>query len=285
MERNADTPVRLLLVDDEEQFVLNLERLLRYRGFDVSTAFSGQAAVDLVESRKRFDVVVLDVMMPDLDGIATLKRVKGISSSTEVVMLTGHATLDSGIQAIRSGAYDYLMKPCEIEDLVEKIREANEVKNIKHHPVLWQRNLVKEIMATSFATLRSGDPVNQALDLLERKTGMAVPDALYVLDHEDRLLGAVTKQDLIRAAQDNNPEHSLSWTDLIQNPEWLPRQTLGETLLPGRTITAEPDDDLTQLAHRMMTHKLLHMPVVQNEKAIGIIRLNDILRHIDHEIE
>lgn len=283
MERNADTPVRLLLVDDEEQFVLNLERLLRYRGFDVSVALRGQAAIDLMESGRRFDVVVLDIKMPDLDGIATLKRIKEISSKTEVIMLTGHATLDSGILAIRYGAYDYLMKPFEIEALAEKIREANEVRSIRHHPVLWKRNLAKESMSASFTTLRSGDPVKQALDSFGRKTGTVIPDVVYVLDREDRFLGVVTKQDLIRAAQDKNPGQSLSWKDLTQNPEWLPRQTLGETLPRGSTITAGPDDNLTQLAHRMMTHKLRHMPVVQNEKVIGTIRLNDILRHIDHE--
>ena len=117
-------PIRVLLVDDEERFVQNLAKLLRGRGFEVATAFDGAAGVAAVEKSEGFDVVLLDVKMPGMDGIETLRNIKEISPETEVVMLTGHANVETGIAAMREGALDYLMKPCDIEDLVAKITEA-----------------------------------------------------------------------------------------------------------------------------------------------------------------
>ena len=106
-------PIRVLLVDDEARFILNLAKLLRGRGFEVSTAFDGAAGVTAVEKSEGIDVVLLDVKMPGMDGIETLRRIKEISPETEVVMLTGHANVETGIAAMREGALDYLMKPCD----------------------------------------------------------------------------------------------------------------------------------------------------------------------------
>lgn len=86
---------------------------------------SGVAALDLL-SEQDFDVVILDVMMPAMDGIETLKRIKDQKPFTEVIMLTGHGSVESGIQGMRHGAFDYIMKPAEIDDLLVKIREAYE---------------------------------------------------------------------------------------------------------------------------------------------------------------
>ena len=137
--------IRVLLVDDEEQFVKNMARILKFRGFEVTTALSGHQALDAVKYAGGFDVVVLDIKMPGMDGVETLGQIKKWAPDTEVIMLTGHASLSSGTQALTLGAYDYLMKPCDVEDLVEKIREAHEAESMKRHPVLWPRKLVREI--------------------------------------------------------------------------------------------------------------------------------------------
>jgi len=128
-------PIRVLLVDDEERFVQNLAKLLRGRGFEATTAFDGAAGVAAVEKGERPDVVLLDVRMPGMDGIETLRKIKDISPETEVVMLTGHADV------------------CDIEDLVAKITEAHEIEDIRRHPVLWPRHIVKEITWPSFIRL------------------------------------------------------------------------------------------------------------------------------------
>lgn len=115
--------VEVLLVDDEQQFVEVLAERLEARGFSVRTAVSGDEG--LVKLREQeADVVILDMQMPGRDGVDSLREIKRISPLIEVIMLTGHATIDSGIQGLKLGAYDYLMKPAETEDLVPKILRA-----------------------------------------------------------------------------------------------------------------------------------------------------------------
>jgi len=116
-------PIRVLLVDDEEQFVETLAERLQMREFDVRTAHTGEEALVRLKEEET-DVVVLDVLMPGKDGIETLREIKKQSPMTEVMMLTGQATMDSAIQGLKFGAYDYLMKPTETEDLVAKILKA-----------------------------------------------------------------------------------------------------------------------------------------------------------------
>jgi two-component system, OmpR family, response regulator CpxR len=115
--------VRVLLVDDEQEFVETLGERLESRGFHVSTAFNGDEC--LVRLRKEpVDVVVLDVLMPGKGGIETLGEIKRISPLIEVIMLTGHGTVDTAIEGLKLGAYDYLKKPTETKDLIEKILRA-----------------------------------------------------------------------------------------------------------------------------------------------------------------
>jgi len=115
---------RVLLIDDEQPFVETLAKRLDKRGLTVLKAFSGQEGLDLMADDAMADVVILDVKMPGLDGVETLKRLKADHPLTEVIMLTGHGTVETAIHGMREGAFDYLLKPCEMDDLMEKIREA-----------------------------------------------------------------------------------------------------------------------------------------------------------------
>ena len=277
--------IRVLLVDDEEQFVINMAKILKVRGFDVSTAFDGYEAVDAIEHEGRFDVVLLDVKMPGLDGIAVLREIKKREPDTEVIMLTGHATLTSGTQAMREGAYDYLMKPCDIEDLTEKLREAYHVESIKRHPVLWVRQTVNEITLGSFKKLHHEDPVINALEIFDPETRKTVVEEVYIQDHEDRLMGIVTKRDLLNEAQDANPERSLDWTQVMENPELLPPLTLGQVMRSDQPVTTSPEESLTETAQRMISNNVRCMPVVEDGKVLGIVRMQDILQYVEHEIE
>jgi len=112
-----------LLVDDEEKFVETLAERLEARGLDVRTAFNGEEALNRIQE-KDADVVILDVLMPGKSGIETLREIKQIKPLTEVIMLTGHATVETAIEGMKLGAYDYLMKPTETPELVEKISKA-----------------------------------------------------------------------------------------------------------------------------------------------------------------
>lgn len=119
---------RVLLVDDEEMFVEMLGERLEARGLEVTKSFDGEQALEQIRKRD-FDVVILDVLMPGKDGVDTLREIKQLKPLTEVIMLTGHATVDTAIQGMKLGAYDYLLKPTETKDLLEKIEGAYKRKS------------------------------------------------------------------------------------------------------------------------------------------------------------
>jgi DNA-binding NtrC family response regulator len=141
----------VLVVDDEEQFVETLVKRLEKRKVKVDSAYSGQRALDTLASggAAKTDVVVLDVKMPGMDGVETLAAIKEQHPLVEVIMLTGHATVESAIEGMKRGAFDYLMKPCDIDLLIEKINEAA-VKKREHEAK------ILEAKAT-LISLRRGD--------------------------------------------------------------------------------------------------------------------------------
>ena len=120
--------IRLLLVDDEADFRNVTARVLKRRGFEIVEAESGERAIEELEQVTP-DVVVLDLKMPGMDGITTLREIKKLGLFTETLILTGHGSIDTALEAIKLGAYDYLTKPCEIEELVTKIEGAWEKKD------------------------------------------------------------------------------------------------------------------------------------------------------------
>jgi DNA-binding NtrC family response regulator len=136
-----------LLVDDEVPFVETMTKRLSKRELMVLPAYSGREALEKLE-KNGVDVVILDVKMPGMDGIETLREIKKIHPLVEVIMLTGHATVETAVEGMRLGAFDYLMKPCEIEELLAKVAEAKEKKS-KHEQKIMDARM-KEI------TLRRG---------------------------------------------------------------------------------------------------------------------------------
>ena len=120
---------RVLVVDDEEDFVEATVKRLNKRGIDAEGVLSGEQALELMK-KKRFDVVLLDIKMPGgMDGIETLREMKKIAPLTEVILLTGHASVESSIEGLKLGAFDYLLKPMKLEDLITKLAEAFEKKD------------------------------------------------------------------------------------------------------------------------------------------------------------
>jgi DNA-binding NtrC family response regulator len=118
---------RILLVDDEVVFANNMSKLLNRRGYQVTAVNSGDAALRALMENS-FDVMVLDLKMPGMDGIATMHEMRKLGLFTEVLVLTGHGSIDTALEAIQLGAYDYLTKPCEIAELISKIEAAFERK-------------------------------------------------------------------------------------------------------------------------------------------------------------
>lgn len=133
----------LLLVDDEVPFVETMTKRLNKRGFNILSAHSGQDALDQLSKHLQIEVVVLDVKMPGMGGIETLEAIKHKFPITEVIMLTGHATVESAIDGMRLGAFDYLMKPCDMEQLVSKVEAAAKRRRLHEEKIIQAR--MKEI--------------------------------------------------------------------------------------------------------------------------------------------
>lgn len=129
--------IKVLLVDDEEAFRSTLGKRLAKRGLEVEQAGSGEEALDML-ARYKADVVLLDVKMPGMDGIATLHQIKGEWPLTEVVMLTGHANVEVAIRGMELGAFDYLMKPVELEELMYKLEDAFSRKKHQEDKIAFQ---------------------------------------------------------------------------------------------------------------------------------------------------
>ncbi len=116
----------VLLVDDEADFVEIMTKRLKKRGFQVEVAYSGPEALDALSKTEKIDIVLLDVKMPGMDGIEALGEIKKHNPLVEVIMLSGHATVDSAVEGLKLGAFDYLMKPCDIKVLMQKLNGATE---------------------------------------------------------------------------------------------------------------------------------------------------------------
>jgi DNA-binding NtrC family response regulator len=114
----------ILLVDDEVGFVETMRKRLTKRGLTVKIALSGTEALDRLAEETKIEVVVLDVKMPVMDGLEALREIKTRFPLTEVLMLTGHATIADAINGMKLGAFDYLMKPCDMDRLMAKVDEA-----------------------------------------------------------------------------------------------------------------------------------------------------------------
>lgn len=121
--RQIKEQIRLLLVDDEEGYVDVLANRMALRGVDVSKAYSGTEAIRIMR-KIDFDVAVLDLKMEDMDGLEVLKILKKMDPDLMVIMLTGHGSAQAASDGISLGAFDYLTKPCDFSELLEKIRKA-----------------------------------------------------------------------------------------------------------------------------------------------------------------
>lgn len=133
----------VLLVDDEVPFVEAMTRRLTRRNLSILKAYTGEEALERLLEHKNVDIVILDLKMPGADGIQILREIKKDHPLVEVIVLTGHGTVETGIDAMRLGAFDYLSKPCDIDHLTVKIQEAKSQKRKREEKITQAR--IKEI--------------------------------------------------------------------------------------------------------------------------------------------
>ncbi|HBH28346.1 MAG: response regulator [Desulfofustis sp. PB-SRB1] len=124
MTNNTSKKIRVLIADDEFDFASTLQTRLNLRDFEATMVSSGEEAVQAVEQQKP-DVLLLDLKMPDLDGLEVLSRLKEMGAETKVIILTGHGSFEVGREGMEMGAFDYIMKPVDLNELIVKIEDAH----------------------------------------------------------------------------------------------------------------------------------------------------------------
>ena len=209
----------ILIVDDETAERVTLGEVLRLESFHVSLAGSGEEALNLLEQGETFDLVILDLRLPGLNGLQVLERLHKINPETLVILITGYGTLETAIQAMRNGAYDYLLKPCPVEDILATVRRGlSELAQERHRRLLLERlqRTVQELASVETPILQpeapeeerflqiSGVLIDRAKHLVTLKN-----QRIDLTPTEFRLLECLmqradqvcTPQDLVRCAQ------------------------------------------------------------------------------------
>ena len=120
-------PENILLIDDEKDFLDIMTERMEARGFEVSTSMSAEEALGMIK-KGAYDAIILDLQMPGMDGIEALKAIKEIQPEAQIILLTGHATVEKGVEAIKLGATDFIEKPADLETLSRKIKNAHAEK-------------------------------------------------------------------------------------------------------------------------------------------------------------
>lgn len=164
--------VRVLIIDDEEQLVEAFRKKLSREGLAVSAASTAREAMSLMK-KQTFDVCVLDIRLPDMDGVELLESIKKNEPNLEIIMLTGHASVDTAIQSMKLGAYDYLSKPCKLSELSNVIQKAYEKKALRERNIVLQEQLQRVEAHDSFIGV--SEPMNEVKRLIRLVAPSDVP--------------------------------------------------------------------------------------------------------------
>ena len=244
-------PVRLLLVDDEDDFRQAMSKRLARRGLNCEQAANGNECLSILE-KKGIDVVVLDVKMPGMSGIEVLQKITDTYPNTEVILLTGHATTFDGIEGIKSGAFDYLMKPIELEHLYNKIIQAyDKIQRItaEQQETEYRKQMERQMIATerlaSLGTLAAGvaHEINNPLAIIRESAGW-----MRQLFARDELKNIPRHDDFTKAL--DKVEKS------VERASRITHQLLG---FVGKSELAVSEVNLIELAEeslRLITHEI-----------------------------
>lgn len=288
-------PIKVLIVDDEQQFRATTKKILDMRGYDTMVAESGRQAIAMMD--KQPDVVILDIKMPEMDGLTALKKIKEISPITPVIMLTGHGGEPSAQKAREASAFDYLAKPCSIDLLSAKIQEA---WRFTHTDDAKRERDVSDVMIplSAYSTLPETATVKQAVALLkdtwmQRAATDRIVDtghvSILVLSPARDVVGVLAIVDLMAAllpAYLSAPKPSLADSIQYSPMFWdgvftMRAKEIGDLrlseIMGPPPLTIEGDANLMEAVYRMAKNQVRRLGVTENGKVAGIIREQEIL--------
>jgi DNA-binding response OmpR family regulator len=307
-----------MLVDDEVSFAETMAKRLQKRNIKIIMAFSAKEGLEKLNENQNLDVIVLDVKMPGMDGIEMLKVIKKTSPLTEVILLTGHATIESGIDGMKLGAYDFLKKPCDLEELVNKVEEATKKKRSHDDKInTWETFMgtssLKELMIplAEYATVSEEADILEAIDALDAAQKAFDPKryrhrAVIVLNNEDRVVGKLSQHDIIQALEPEYKEtkerrssahnqfgfsrkfiESVSlqynmWDKPLQNlyKKALKQKVKSFMYKPTEGEYIKVSASMNDTIHQLIIGKHHSLLVTDGPDIVGVVRLTDVFEFI-----
>jgi ActR/RegA family two-component response regulator len=279
--------ISLLLVDDEEEFREATVKALNRRGFKISQAKNGQVALEMIASIS-FDVVVLDLRMPEKDGIDTLVELRLVNKELPVVILTGHGALDSAIEGIQLGIVDFIQKPVDMDFLAARIKEFL----FGDARASLGEKKISEIMidVSRFKRVYSGQPIGDVIRaMIESITETAVGNnaeqgqrAVLVYDQKEEFIGCVQISQFLDSIIPENLKGSLYAPHAIGGfvaQCKLIGKFRAEDLIAEK-VFIETNASLLEAVHTMVEHSLNYLPVLQGKTLVGVLSELDLLFEI-----
>lgn len=285
--------IRVLMVDDEERFRTITARILERKGYETVIAASGEEALEMLSENP--DVVILDVKMGGMDGHETLKKIKQTNPDLPVIMLTGHGALPSAQESLRSGAYDYLTKPCDVDLLAAKIKDAHFIRErgITSEPAVGDIMIPIENYTTIApdATLRQGiEKIKASFSRLLSTDRLMVAGhrSILVFEGDDNLVGILGVKDLIAALRpaylsagkptmaDSMQYSPMFWTGLFTNRVKTVQDIKVGDVMSARPPMIEADVNLMEAAEMLFERKARRLVVKSKGRIVGVMREQEL---------
>ena len=291
--------IKVLMVDDEEKFRATTKKILDRRGFQTILAANGHEALEKLAEKP--DVVVLDIKMPDMDGHEVLVEIKKQSPELPVIMLTGHGALPSAREALDVGAFDYLLKPCDIDLLTSKIKDACRQETVEGIP---REKLAGEIMIPidEYTVLHEENTVSEAMMRLKESIAPQISTNLIVekmhrsvlvLDDREKVKGLLTITDLLQAIMpkylsapkpsmaDSMVYSAIFWKGMFtQQVGDLVKKKVKDIMSPA-PLSINADANLMEVAHSMVKNNIRRLTVTHEGEVVGVVRELDLFFEID----
>jgi CheY-like chemotaxis protein/predicted transcriptional regulator len=298
-----DQKIKVLMVDDEAQFRATTNKILIRRGFDTIMAESGEEA--LTQLSKNPDVIILDIKMPGMDGHETLLEIRKIKPDVPVIMLTGHGGLSSARQAHAEGAFDYLSKPCDIDVLAGKIRDAFHQKKSPEQAV--EKTVVGVMVPVSEYTILNGNvSIKDAIFELKKSFFSKMSTSkimetghrsVLVIDDQEKVCGVleiVNLMEMIMPSYLSAPKPSLADTIQYSPMFWkgmFSSEIKKKSALAIREVMSpapyaiDTGASLMEACYMMLQHKVRRLVVMKGGDVSGIIREQDLFFEMERVLE
>jgi DNA-binding response OmpR family regulator len=294
--------IKVLMVDDEAQFRATTKKILVRKGFDTRLAASGEEALDKLDEKP--DVVILDIKMPGMDGHQVLEEIRTRYPDLPVIMLTGHGARYSALEARDQGAFDYLSKPCDVNLLAAKIKDAHLMGK---GPKKMEEKRVKAVMVPidEYTTLSREQSIKEAVFELKKTFAAKVSTSrlmetghrsILVMGPGEAVAGILTIKDLLEmimpaylsaakpSTADSIQYSPMFWSGMFsETVKQMAQKKIGEVMSPA-PLTIDGEANLMEAAYLMVQHRARRLTVVLSGRVAGVVREQDLFFEIERII-